>query len=659
MFRHIALSLLAFGLLRAQELDKLPDWAVAHARAATAEPAPSEDPDSWVVFDRTEVAYGGDNEIWTHRYRLVKVLGERGISEGVFRIMGVGGKANKVKKLKGWNLRPDNELVKLDQDSVVTLEDAGAETFSRSTLTAAILPRVAKGSWVAFESLQVAKLPFGPIDGSAVMGRQPIRRWEMEVGMRGGWFFNPKPVEIKLDLHHFSPYLTEVQSEPGKRVTVFHVPALPNGEAGLPPLANLLPIVVVRFLDPALKDAPIWPTWDAPASWFSKAYASKIHPSGGLPKWTPDLGGLLELWRWMGKELSYKAVYLTPERGWIPEDSMEVFRKRYGDCKDLSSFFLGEASALGFKGAPALACIIDGRAEATSEPMNGFNHVIAALQLEQSLGFPAEVETPKGRFLLVDATDPLTPLGQLPSAHRGGQVLICLPEGGIWTGIPEKAIFPGQMEVTLDAEVRTDGGLEGNLAFRERGNAWGLRSAAKLGGKSAVRDRLLSQLLDLPPTAQLEIQTLGDPGTLETPFEVGVKVRHPRGFRLQGGEASLEPMAWRIVPPIIQKPGQPRFFPVESAYSEDLHYRAKVKVPFQVLPILPEAQGRTPFRSYTWKARGSAIGEGTLLELELDHRLVPATFGHEHRDEGIREWKRDRSVAKNLVADALAFKIQR
>lgn len=639
-------------------LRSLPDWARPIVLAASQEPAPAGDPDAWVVLDRTEVAYGGDNEIWTHRYRLVHVLSERGISEGIFRISGLGGKASRVKKLKGWNLRPDLELVKLDQDSVVSLEDAGNEDFSRSTLTAAILPRVVKGSWVAFESVQVARLPFGPIDGSSIMESLPIREWELETSLKNGWFANPKPVEIKLDLVHFDPYIPNARVQSGQSVKVANVPALPKGEGGHPHSSNMLPMVVVRFLDTKLTEAPTWGNWDTPAVWFANAYAAKIHPVGAAPKGSSNLVSLQALWAWMGRELSYKAVYLTPERGWIPEDASEVFRKRYGDCKDLSCFFLGEAQGLGFKGAPALARIGDGRVEVSSVPTNGFNHVIAALRIEKSLGLPAEVETPKGRFLLVDATDPLTPVGYLGDAHRGRQVLLCLPEGAQWVKVPDTAIQHRKIEVFLEIEGNAKGQLEGTLTFIETGDAWGLRASARRGGQTALREHILTHLLDLPPTGQLEVLSFGNPLVLERPMEVRTRVIHPKGLRFGEGEVALEPLGWRILPGPIQKPGVARVYPVEKNSMEEFIYRAKVRLPFHLFPVLPEQRAKTPFRDFSWKAEAIPEATGSLLVLNLDHQSLPAYFDYAHREQGVLEWKKDRNQVKNLLSDALAFKVR-
>ncbi len=48
-----------------------------------------------------------------------------------------------------------------------------------------------------------------------------------------------------------------------------------------------------------------------------------------------------------------------------------------------------------------------------------------------------------------------------------------------------------------------------------------------------------------------------------------------------------------------------------------------------------------------------------MLDLSLEHRSLPATFAFDQREQGVQEWKKDRTLTSNLLADGLAFKIQR
>ena len=657
MRRPILILFLALGAnLAAQDITKLPDWAARAVRMASDEAAPA-DADAWVLLDRTEIAYTGDGEIRKRRFRVVRVLSERGIGQGTFVLFGLGGKASKVKKLKGWNLRPDSTVVKLDSDDVVTFNDAGSEEFSTGTATGAVLDRVVKGSLVAFESQEVIQSPLGPVAQAGVMEGVPVRVFELEVAKKEGWFTNLKAVDVKVSRHQFDPWIPKVEPLGEGGFRAMNVPARPKDEGGHPHESTILPRVEVRFIDPASPLARMWTSWDEVARWNLAHFQSALGQPGLADlQGKQGLEGLRALWAWMGRALVYKQVYLAPERGWIPEASQEVGRKRYGDCKDLTSFFLAEAKGLGFTPLPALARIVDGKVDPASEPFPFFNHVISALRLERSLGLAAEVETPKGRFLLVDPTDPYTPLGHLGSGHQGRSVMLCLPEGALWVAIPDKAILADRLQVDLQAEAAGTA-LKGTVKMAETGDYWGLRVAAHRGGTKAVRDLLMSRHFDLPATAQFEVVRMGDPLDLSKPFDLELKLNHPEGLRRNGGEYELP--AWGLPGAfgLIQKAGVPRRYPVESRSSGDLVFHGSISLPVRVQPVLPERKGESPFRTFQWTASAKPQGEGTRLELSLDHHLRPATFGFDQRDKGLQAWKQDRALMKGLREDGLAFKI--
>ncbi len=649
---------LAMAPMMAQDLRDLPEWARPHALVASKEPAPP-DADAWVLFERTEVAYAGDGEIRTRRLMLLKVLSERALDAGTFVIHGLGGKASVVKRLRGWNLRPDGEVTKLDQDRVVTMDNASEADVSTDTLTAAALPRVAKGSLIAFESLQVIQHPMGPIAATGILRSFPIRRWELEPAKQEGWFTNLKRVEVRVDRRHVEPWLAGLSPLGEKGLAADRVPALPKDEGYHPAARNVVPSVVVRFLDPDLKGGPPWDDWNRNAAWMYAKYTDKLQATPLEGAKGKDLRtGLEFLTRWMARELQYRQVYLSPERGWIPLEAAEVGRRKYGDCKDLSCFLMAQLRLLGAEVRPVLARIMDGQVELDETPSLGtFNHAIAAVRLNQRLGLAAEVETPQGRFLLVDPTDRFTSFGFLGEVHRDGRVLICTPDGGIWVQVPSSAIQRAKIGIYLKGEVDASGGLKAALRILETGNAWGLRGVAQASGLQNLRKHLLTNLMDLPPTATLEITKMGEPLDLNTPFLIELEVKHPDGFRRSGDEASLAALGWRILPGQIQKPGAPRRYPVRQGGGAVLEYTADLWVAQHCVPILPAKSGDTPFRSFSWSAVASPEGTGTRLALQLRHESKLVTFDGDHREEGVAASKKDRAQVKNLMADALAFKV--
>ncbi len=656
MRRRVPLFLLAAALcagrLGAQDLGRLPDWARAAAQEAARE-APPEGADAWVLLDRTEIAYTGGGEIRKRRMRLVRVLQEKGTAAGVFELHGLGGKARKVKKLRGWNLRPDGELVKLDQDEIVTVDSDAGDALSSNIATGAALHRVARGSFVAFESQEVVRHPLGATDLEIVMDDYPVRVWELALAKQEGWFTDLKAVETRITTRHFEPWIAKAEVLPGQGVRALAVPGLPVREGAAPPARNVLPRVEVAFLDPALSAAPDLHSWDTLARWFHGAYLARTSPS--LPEGfqAPEgAAGLRALRGWMSRELRYRQVYLSPERGWIPEEARDVHRRRLGDCKDLTACLIAGARRLGFEAVPALARIGTGEIEEgeAASPF-AFNHVITAIRLPASLGLPSEVDTPQGRFLLVDPTSRTSPLGRLPEAHEGGRVLICTPEAGLWAAIPPAAVEHPATALELKGAVTPAGTLAGDLTILEEADHLNLRSALMEGGRESLETALKSAL-DLPLDATLKVKEAGDPLALEAAFQVKVGLEHPKWFRKEGSEYVLQPYGIPRPGDLIQKPGEPRRFPVWLGAGSRWSFKAHLDVPGSFVPVRPAATLETPVRTARSEARSTP---GSLdLVLELGRRR--ARYGFEAREEGVKAQKRDRNQWKLFLEEFGSFK---
>ncbi|MBL0312971.1 MAG: hypothetical protein IPP78_09735 [Holophagaceae bacterium] len=647
----ILLVLSTANLSAGWKIGKLPDWAQSYALAATTE-KPPEDAEAWVLLDRTEFAYMGHGEIRRRHFRLVQVLGEKGSGEAVYSLHGLGGNASRIKKLKGWNLRPDDTVTKVDRDDLVLFDSDASGKVSTNTVSAAALEGVTKGSIVAFESQEIEHLPMGAVAYAMPMETYPVRHWEVEFAKDGGWFSGVKmPKELRVAGYHFAPWLQAPLFQAYVPIRLENVPAIPKHESALPNGHNVLPRVEVVCVDdvdglPDLKD------WNSFARWVAGQYHAKTKAIAIPGVRGTGVDALRAASKWMSRELAYKQVYLTPDRGWIPEESNEVVRKRYGDCKDLSSCLGGAAAQFGLKAYPVLARIMEGRIEG-SEALHPylFNHVISAIHLDKSQGLAAEVETPKGWFLLVDPTSRLTPFGWLPSEHRGARVLICTEDGGIWVQIPDKALAPSSMiqrlEATLDATRR----MTGILTFREEGDAWGLRSASLLGTRKELEKTLLT-FLDLPSNAVTSLGSTSDPLDFGKPLEIQLSLQVPEALFGEGRDLVLQNIFLPRPPEPIQKLGVPRRFPVHLDAASSRTFDAVLTFNSPLAPVSTEQMLETPFRKTSWKARR----EGNKVYLNFRQERPEVDFSFSNREEGVKQQRKDRSAIKRLVDDAMSFK---
>jgi hypothetical protein len=349
-------------------------------------------------------------------------------------------------------------------------------------------------------------------------------------------------------------------------------------------------------------------------------------------------------------------MYLSPERGWIPLSPAETTRRRFGDCKDLTTWLVAEARAAGLAAAPALARIGEGVIEDDEPPsVFAFNHVIAAIRLEQSLGLPAEVETPEGRFLLVDATSRFVPLGRLDSGHAGRRVLICLPRGGVWVRVPDEAIVDDRFVVRLEGQVEDKGGYKGGLLLRAVGDAMGLRSADVEGGVEELRKRCYR--LGLPPDAHCAVKTRSDPFDLGRDYEVVFEVQYSGALRdAGGGEFTLHVPGLAVSTESLVKAGRKRLQPVLVEGRSGREYDLDLRLARKLVPLLAKDRGDTPFRAYEFAAEATGTPEAPGVRVRFAESRRAAYFDFARREEGTAAWRKDRAQMRRLLEDGLTLR---
>ena len=649
----IALLVLLYLPSSAQNINKLPEWAWGPAREAMAAAA-LENADAWVLLDRTEFAYTGNGEIRQRHYRLVRILTERGLGEGVYMLSGLGGVAKKLKRILWWNCRPDGEVTRLDRNDIVAMDADSAHTVTTGYKTGAALDRVVKGSLIAFESQKNFQYVSGPGGSAWPLEQHPVRVWEFELGKSEGWFTNLKQVQMDLVTRNLKPWLGVEEIKGVNSIRLKDLPPLPKDESSVPDGRDVLPRIVVRFLDPGLRDAAPMTSWDSIATWYEAKYRERspaLKVGAGFPD-DPTVG-LQRAQAWIARQVTYRQIYLAPERGWIPEFAAEVNRKLYGDCKDLTSLLAGISRGIGLQAYPALSRIADGHI-AEDEPIESgaFNHVITAIALPRSLGLAAEVETAKGRFLLIDMTAKYTNFGYLPDGHRNRRLMICLPDGAVWVRIPESAVQRPSIKYALEGSLDGSGNLKGTLMVQEQGDHHGYRAAAAEGGAKQLRNAV-ARSLDLPLEVNWDIQVKNDPQNLAEPFRFSISLDHPKALRLVGSEWVLTQLGLPGIPSLIQKSGQPRRYPVEREGFGHWRYESKLALTVPSLrPILPSHQEEDAFRKWSW---ASDVQDGT-WKATFEQTRKDARFGFDRREEGVKEARRDRSRFKTTLEEGLALK---
>jgi len=270
-----------------------------------------------------------------------------------------------------------------------------------------------------------------------------------------------------------------------------------------PKLAALAPRLMVSYYPPAdnraglqgLKDWAAVSRWltplvDPPADVTSAIRAKAQQLTANAHTETEKLRAIAEF----VQQTSYVAVELNLTRGggYTPHRAEDTLTKNAGDCKDKATLMRALLKAAGIE-SYLTTITADDRTYVRSEwaSPTQFNHAIVAARVSEAVTLPSVVphET-LGRLLMFDATDPITPLGDIPEGEQGSYALVIAGVKGALIRMPLFPAADNRIESAVEADMDANGRLNARVQRRYFGqSSVSLRGLEKLRGKEEVKRR--------------------------------------------------------------------------------------------------------------------------------------------------------------------------
>ncbi len=215
-------------------------------------------------------------------------------------------------------------------------------------------------------------------------------------------------------------------------------------------------------------------SWDEYSNWYRKLTNDRYELSTEAKD---EIFGLIkgvsepkEKIRILYKHLQKKNRYVAVEMGlagWQPQFADQVYKNRYGDCKDLSTYMISMLKFAGINSRPALALTRDDGIVNKEQPSNQFNHCIVFVPLEKDT-------------VWLECTSTYDDLEDIPYTIEDIDALVVSDEKGELIHTPQKSfnqnsmisVFNGSIEITgdlkFDARIMTSGNqknyVKNNLA---------------------------------------------------------------------------------------------------------------------------------------------------------------------------------------------------
>jgi len=413
--------------------DSVPDWLAAANRVDLnhfGDGSPAVIVEQWDDF--TVDATGKFVSI---ERKALRVLDRRS-ADRYLSAVGLENNDSTVLSIQTWSISPAGRVMQSSKKDVVTQASfAEFELFSDSRAKMVRVPNPEVGSLVGFEVVRQGRIPIG---GKRfwLENEIPIRQAELHVTVPSGslrWFANhPDRMEVVSQSANAASFRT------------VNRPAIPD-EADAPPFTSLAANVVVNY-DPNGSTAV--QSWEAAGRVYHPLFTSAEKPGTEISRQVENLSTgksdviskVDALYTYVSREIRYVAVEIGVG-GYQPHPAPDVYKYKYGDCKDKATLLLTMLTDIGLRGYPAL---VGTRGDIEADPkvptLATFDHMIVALPVPAGLRpaverFPSY--DPQNQILWMAPTSETEPLGQVPEMDQGVFALISYPDRGDLQRIPE------------------------------------------------------------------------------------------------------------------------------------------------------------------------------------------------------------------------------
>jgi transglutaminase-like putative cysteine protease len=514
----------AASIFGKEKLDP-PQWGIDAAKTKT--PDYAKDSASVILYEEHLETIDAQGRAVERQHKAIRILKPQG-RENYNNPCAVSYDVdNKINYFRAWTIAADEKRYQAQATDFVEVGDTGVPTMLSTNKTRyAIPPALDIGAVEICESEELME-PYIQEKVWSIQKAIPVVYEALEVDLPPGrthsqsWhsYKGVDPVEVSPNHWRW-----EVKDMPA--LILRDIPSRPDWSA----LAGRMS---VQWGDAAVEGKDN--QWRAIGQWVTTLEADRPAPSpeiiaktqqliAGAPDFYSKLSRVTES---IQKDIRYFVV-IRGIGGLQANHAADIFRNRYGDCKDKATLTI---SMLQVAGIHAFYVPVDDRRGIIDpdEPSLIGNHMITAIEIPadaQDDRLRAIVKGKDGkRYLFFDPTNEHTPVGNLPSYEQGGYGILAAGAASQIIALPVLAPESNGTERKGAFTLAADGTLTGLVDTSHSGPGGGdMRRFLKDTDEKERRSGLESDLARSVPGVILDSFQFVQPPSLDKPLELHYKL---------------------------------------------------------------------------------------------------------------------------------------
>jgi len=489
---------------------EVPDWVRTAASSAMATYPPETK--AVVLLDQTEDSILNPGEYVEHYRRVVKILRPEGRDEGDIRIYLE--KQDKITFLHVWSIDAGGRKYELKEKDFIERSPYSEELYDDIRFRTANAPASDPGCVIAFEYEVHRHAWFDQLEW-IFREDNPVLESSFTLNLPQGW-------EYKTAWATASP-VEPVQLSQGRwQWNMHNVPAIED-EPHRPAMLALAGRMEITFFAPGGNNIH-FANWEALGRWYTSLTEGR---RAATPEMTakvmqltdgkPDFDAKIQaLAFFMQSDIRYMGIEIGIG-GFQPHYAGDIFRARYGDCKDKVTLLSAMLEQAGIHSDYVLVDTHRGIVSPDA-PSTFFNHAILAIEIPAGTkldGYYSVIKSTSGKqYLIFDPTDEFTPLGNLRPALQGTYALLVTGNGGevIQTPVqsPNTSLLTRNGHFTLNSDGTLSGVVLEDLTGKHASNFRETMFEANQQQRTHLFEKQLNGSLQGATLESADIQQLND-----------------------------------------------------------------------------------------------------------------------------------------------------
>jgi transglutaminase-like putative cysteine protease len=471
LIRFLSVTTVLFGVVGAAFAgDDAPGWLLNAAGANV--PTYDKDVPAVVLYDEEQVSFSPDGKLVTIDNFAIRILSREGREFAIARADYLAN-YSKVRDIEAWLIRPDGSVKVYDKKSVIDAISDRDDIYNEARFKAIDAVEDSNPGYVFGYTTVSEDSPLFYQDQWIFQSGLPTLVSRYSLTLPAGWTassitFNAP--EIKPSISG-STYLWQMSGL---------APIRPEPMSPKP--INLAARIAVNYAPPAGQNSAdrVFNSWGDVSRWTSAMYDPQVVIDDAVAAKARELTASakteLEMIRAIGtyvQNMQYIVldVGLGFGNGMRPRPSNEVLNRGYADCKNKANLMRALLKAVKIDSYPVP--IYSGDASFVREQWASprqFNHCIIAVKVSDATVAATVLRHEKlGRLLIFDATDPYTPVGDLPSYLQGSYGLIAAGDLGGLSRMPVTPPDTDLLERSVDIDMTGLGGIKGTISEHANG----------------------------------------------------------------------------------------------------------------------------------------------------------------------------------------------